>query len=109
LRPLLPCIAGLLSLRTAAACGHGAADVRSISAQLGPCGGVLVLTAFGNRDPALGIALAVVLIIAVSVIALAQATLQGIYSAALYRFATGDPATGGFDRRLLENAFRAKS
>lgn len=75
---------------------------------VGITGGVLVIAAFGNRDWALGIALAIVLIIAVSLIALAQATLQGIYSAALYRFATGDPATGGVDRKLLENAFRAK-
>jgi hypothetical protein len=72
-------------------------------------GGVLVFAAFGNREWALGIVLAVVLIVAVSLIALAQATLQGIYSAALYRFATGDPATGGIDRNLLEHAFRAKS
>jgi len=76
---------------------------------VGITGGVLVLAAFGNREWALGIVLAVVLIIAVSLIALAQATLQGIYSAALYRFATGDPATGGIDRKLLENAFRARS
>lgn len=76
---------------------------------VGITGGVLVLAAFGNREWALGIVLAVVPIIAVSLIALAQATLQGIYSAALYRFATGDPATGGIDRKLLENAFRARS
>jgi hypothetical protein len=71
-------------------------------------GGVLVLAAFGNRDWALGVVLAVVMILAVSLIALAQATLQGIYSAALYRFATGDPATGGIDRNLLEHAFEPK-
>ena len=52
--------------------------------------------------------LAATLIVAVSLIALAQATLQGIYSAALYRFTTGDPATGGIDRTLLEHAFRAR-
>jgi len=71
-------------------------------------GGVLVFAAFGNREWALGIVLAVLLVLAVSLVALAQATLQGIYSAALYRFATGDPASGGIDRRLLENAFRTK-
>jgi hypothetical protein len=72
-------------------------------------GGVLVLAAFGNREWALGVVLAVIVILAVSLIALAQATLQGIYSAALYRFATGDPATGGIDRNLLEHAFGPKS
>ena len=71
-------------------------------------GGVLVLAAFGNREWALGLVLAVLLILAVSLIALAQATLQGIYSAALYRFAIGDPATGGIDRNLLEHAFRPR-
>jgi hypothetical protein len=75
---------------------------------VGITGGVLVLAAFGNREWALGIMLAVMLVLAVSLIALAQATLQGIYSAALYRFATGDPASGGIDRNLLENAFRPK-
>ena len=72
-------------------------------------GGVLVFAAFGNREWALGVVLAVVLVLALSLVALAQATLQGIYSAALYRFAIGDPASGGIDRNLLENAFRAKS
>jgi hypothetical protein len=72
-------------------------------------GGVLVFAAFGSRQWALGILLAVLLVLAVSLVALAQATLQGIYSAALYRFAIGDPASGGIDRNLLENAFRAKS
>jgi len=76
---------------------------------VGITGGVLVLAAFGNRDWVLGISLTVVLVVAVSLIALAQATLQGIYSAALYRFSTGDPATGGIDRKLLENAFRANA
>jgi hypothetical protein len=72
-------------------------------------GGVLVFAAFGNREWAVGIVLAVILVLAISLVALAQATLQGIYSAALYRFATGDPASGGIDRNLLENAFQAKS
>jgi hypothetical protein len=72
-------------------------------------GGVLVFAAFGSRQWALGIVLAVLLVLALSLVALAQATLQGIYSAALYRFAIGDPASGGIDRNLLENAFRAKS
>jgi len=75
---------------------------------VGVTGGVLVFAAFGNREWALGIVLAVILVLAVSLVAVAQSTLQGIYSAALYRFATGDPATGGIDRNLLENAFQAK-
>ncbi|MGH8852543.1 MAG: DUF6159 family protein [Casimicrobiaceae bacterium] len=71
-------------------------------------GGVLVIAAFGNRAWVLGIVLATALVLLVCLLGLAQATLQGIYAAALYRFATGDPATGGIDRGLLENAFGAR-
>ena len=35
--------------------------------------------------------------------------LQGIYAAALYRYASGDPITGAIDRRLLEDAFQQKA
>ncbi|MFI4953835.1 MAG: DUF6159 family protein [Burkholderiales bacterium] len=72
-------------------------------------GGVLVIAAFSNRERVLGVVLAAALALAVSLLGLAQATLQGIYAAALYRFATGDPATGGIDRGLLENAFGARA
>ncbi|MGH8713891.1 MAG: DUF6159 family protein [Casimicrobiaceae bacterium] len=72
-------------------------------------GGVLVVAAFANREWALGIALSTALVLVVCLLGLAQATLHGIYAAALYRFATGDPATGGIDPRLLENAFGARN
>ncbi|MBB3226223.1 hypothetical protein FHW69_000813 [Luteibacter sp. Sphag1AF] len=39
---------------------------------------------------------------------LIQAALQGIYSAALYRYAQEGRAGGGFDTLLLEGAFRSK-
>ena len=71
-------------------------------------GGALVLAAFGAHSVALGVLLLVLLILAVCLLALAQATLQGIYSAALYRYANGDPATGGIDKNLLDGAFRAR-
>jgi len=71
-------------------------------------GGLLVLGAFRVHRFSLGVALLVLLILAVCLLALAQATLQGIYSAALYRYATGDPATGDIDRGLLGGAFRER-
>jgi hypothetical protein len=71
-------------------------------------GGLLVMAAFGAQRFTLGVLLLVLAILAVCLLALAQATLQGIYSAALYRYATGDPATGGIDRDLLDGAFRAR-
>ena len=72
-------------------------------------GGVLVVAAFSTREWTLGLTLLVPLVLLIGLLVLAQATLQGIYSAALYRFATGDPATGGIDQRLLEGAFSARS
>ncbi len=72
-------------------------------------GGLLVLAAFGAHRVALGVLLMLLLIVAVCLIALAQATLQGIYSAALYRYASGDPAMGGIDKTLLEGAFRSRN
>jgi hypothetical protein len=72
-------------------------------------GGFLVFAAFASHNVALGIMLLVVLVLTVSLLALAQATLQGIYSAALYRYANGDPASGGIDKTLLAGAFQPKT
>lgn len=47
-------------------------------------------------------------VIALMLAGLVQAALTGIYSAALYRYASGDGATEGFDAGLLEQAFRPK-
>jgi hypothetical protein len=72
-------------------------------------GGLLVLAAFGAQRLTLGVLLMVLVILAVCLLALAQATLHGIYAAALYRYASGDPALGGIDKDLLEGAFRARA
>jgi len=72
-------------------------------------GGFLVTVAFGAHKTAAAILLLVVVVLAVSLLGLAYSTLHGIYSAALYRFANGDPASGNIDQRLLENAFQARS
>lgn len=50
----------------------------------------------------------VLVIIALVLTALIQAALSGIYSAALYRYATGDGGSEGFDTDLLGHAFAAK-
>jgi hypothetical protein len=48
-------------------------------------------------------------IVAFVVLATLQATMQGVYSAALYRYATGDgAATPGFGPDLMAGAFRIK-
>lgn len=70
-------------------------------------GGLVAINAF-MASPSLGIALLAMLVLAVCLIALAQTTLQGIYAAALYRYADGDTATGGLDADLLGGAFLAR-
>jgi uncharacterized protein DUF6159 len=71
-------------------------------------GGFVTLAAFVAHDFALVLALLVALILAVCLLALAQTALQGIYAAALYRYANGDPATVPIDTSLLQDAFRKK-
>lgn len=72
-------------------------------------GGLLVVVAFGAGNVAAGIVLLVASVVVVSLLGLAQATLHGIYSAALYRYANGDPAAGGIEPHLLEGAFQARA
>lgn len=50
----------------------------------------------------------VVLVLGMVLLGLIQSTLQGIYAAALYRYAEGGDVGGGFDQALLESAFRTK-
>ena len=48
-------------------------------------------------------------IVAFVLLALIHAALQGVYAAALYRFATTGEGGGEFDGALMENAFRQKA
>lgn len=73
-------------------------------------GGFLVFTAFKSGMAALGVALIVATILAFVVAALVQTALQGVYSAALYRYATNDGTVGaGFDGALLGDAFKHRA
>jgi hypothetical protein len=72
-------------------------------------GGFLVIVAFGAHNAAAGTLLLVVLVLVMSLLGLAYATLHGIYSAALYRYAIGDSAAGGIAPQLIEGAFQARS
>lgn len=60
------------------------------------------------KSGALMITLIAVAVAFFVVLALIQTALQGIYSAALYRHATGAADAPGFDGALLANAFRVK-
>lgn len=50
----------------------------------------------------------VVVVIGLTLLGLIQASLHGIYAAALYRYAESGEASAGFDAALLDQAFRIK-
>ncbi|WP_448100075.1 DUF6159 family protein [Luteibacter jiangsuensis] len=71
--------------------------------------GVLFFAAAATHSVALMVIVGVVAVIALIALSLFQTAMHGVYSAALYRFAEeGDPGQG-FDRALLESAFRPKN
>ncbi|MGN6093576.1 MAG: DUF6159 family protein [Luteibacter jiangsuensis] len=71
--------------------------------------GVLFFAAAATHSVALMVIVGVVAVIALMALSLFQTAMHGVYSAALYRFAEeGDPGQG-FDRALLESAFRPKN
>lgn len=89
------------------------------SAGIGFAGGILTLCLFAvsgllffgavaTGSFALMLAVGIVGVIALIALTLFQSAMHGVYSAALYRFAEeGDPGQG-FDKALLEGAFRRK-
>jgi hypothetical protein len=71
--------------------------------------GILFFAAAATQSVALMVVVGVVALIALVALSLFQTAMHGVYSAALYRFAEeGDPGQG-FDRALLESAFRPKN
>jgi len=90
------------------------------NAGIGVAGGILTFClifasillfagAAATQSIALMVAVGVVAVIALIALSLFQTAMHGVYSAALYRYAQeGDPGQG-FDRALLESAFRQKN
>jgi hypothetical protein len=71
---------------------------------------VVMLIAAAATQSTFAIAVVIVLVVAAFILlALTQAALSGIYSAALYRYAESGESTLGFDQNLLGSAFAAKS
>jgi len=70
-------------------------------------GAAIIAVATTGNGVLTGLVVAIV-IIAMLLAALVQAALSGIYSAALYRYATGAGESEGFDAQLLGQAFRVK-
>jgi hypothetical protein len=71
--------------------------------------GALFFGAIATHSVALMVTVGFAAVIGLVALTLFQSALHGVYSAALYRFASeGDPGQG-FDRALLESAFRQKT
>ena len=72
-------------------------------------GGGLTMVSATNGMVPVAVVLGGITVLAVLAIALVQSALAGIYSAALYRYATDGQAPAGFDGDVLQNAFRIKA
>ncbi len=71
-------------------------------------GGIVLVVAAGmTQNMPLTILTAALVVVAVLVTALIHAALAGIYSAALYRYASGGEDTAGFNTAVLRQAFLA--
>jgi len=69
----------------------------------------LLVGAAALKSVAVLVAAVVVVVLGLALLALIQASLQGIYSAALYRYADAGETSPGFDQALLQQAFSRKS
>lgn len=69
---------------------------------------VLVGGAFATQSITAIIAAIVIVVVGLTMLGLVQASLQGIYAAALYRYAEEGEVGYGFDQAMLEQAFRPK-
>ncbi len=72
-------------------------------------GAGLVVLAATTKTTALIVLTAAVVGISILLLVLVQAALQGIYSAALYRYAAEGEAGGGFAHDMVADAFRVKA
>ncbi len=76
---------------------------------MGVAGAGVVVFLFAQGLPVAAVVAICVLVAAFLLVALVQAALAGIYSAALYRFAVAGDAPAGFDGALLRGAFQRKA
>jgi hypothetical protein len=72
-------------------------------------GFVFVFGAAQTGNPAFIVLVVAMVVLAIVALALVQAALQGVYSAALYRYATDGNVGESFSSALLGEAFRPKS
>lgn len=69
----------------------------------------LALTVAGTVSPAFIVLFGVIVVLGVLACVLFHATLSGIYSAVLYRYAVDGSGTAGFDKTVLASSFQRKS
>ena len=69
---------------------------------------VLVALAVASHSVVAVVAAAALVVIGLTLLGLVQASLQGIYSAALFRYAETGQVGAGFDQAMLEQAFKPK-
>ena len=70
--------------------------------------GMLLVIAASSISGALAVTIGVLAVIAVIALGMVQSALSGIYSAALYRYATAGEAPAAFGSSGLQNAFAPK-
>ena len=71
-------------------------------------GAVLIGGAVATQSVVAIVLAAVVVVVGFILLGLIQSSMQGIYAAALYRYAEAGEASVGFDEALLQQAFRTK-
>ena len=69
---------------------------------------VLVIGAVATQSVVAIVLAAVIVVVGFILLGLIQSSLQGIYAAALYRYAEAGEASVGFDQALLQQAFKPK-
>lgn len=72
-------------------------------------GGGLIVLAVSGGVLAITITVIVAVLMAFLLLVLIQAALQGVYAAALYRYATEGDAGQGFDKAMVAEAFKVKA
>ena len=72
-------------------------------------GGGLIVLAVSGGILAITVTTIVAVVIAFLLLVLIQAALQGVYAAALYRYATEGDAGQGFDKAMVAEAFKVKA
>ncbi|WP_338030355.1 DUF6159 family protein [Frateuria soli] len=81
---------------------------RQVCAQLGVDEGECRGAAFALHSMPAVVVAVIVVVVALVLLSLVQASLQGIYAAALYRYAEAGEGGAGFEPALLQGAFRPK-